>query len=494
MEHGHEHERQTYPTINLALEALRLKTDYFAAKSEVYEKRNNPVVFDRWLKKSIPQTVLLVAGEKTPSFTSLIGGKFLIPEADMYEFLDLYFEATQVLHWKSGLVEIAQSEKVHLYFDVDLEIEEEFIGADKHAWATDLAAKVSKIAWETASELLRDSIDNSNELEMICAVCDPRPGKIATKFKVGMHMQFTQLVTTMRSCRAIIAAIRSNLNQLDRESSISGVPVWLIANAFDPIPYRKGTGLRLMGSNKLSMCNCGSGCGKCNGHHYIEIPNSAYYPRIQIDCHGEVKSNEKFRMSGCLHAMRLFVTDSEEDHLHEAPEHLLENDDFREEFEKVLPSSQKKKRTITAMQSACEKQLISIDHFILPDNLFAQLEEGLGILFNLPPKKLRQMTLKWNFLDKTDWFILCSSLGKYCVHKKTEHASNHVWFIVSPKGVRQRCHDEACIEYYKTRTTKSTEVNDSKILPAGLTRDIDKFVLDTIDAWAITTSKEWFGE
>lgn len=63
---------------------------------------------------------------------------------------------------------------------------------------------------------------------------------------------------------------------------------------------------------------------------------------------------------------------------------------------------------------------------------------------NIPGQEKARVTRVGKCKNKKDYWVRTDS--RYCDHVKREHKSNHVWFVLSPKGftIGQMCEDEEC--------------------------------------------------
>ena len=97
---------------------------------------------------------------------------------------------------------------------------------------------------------------------------------------------------------------------------------------------------------------------------------------------------------------------------------------------------------------------------------------------NLPGQQNARVLRISKCKNKKDFWIRTNS--KYCDNVKREHKSNHVWFLLSPKGlISQRCEDDECKKYSgRFYRIPSRLIPNERVLDCGSHRHIADYLPD----------------
>jgi hypothetical protein len=104
---------------------------------------------------------------------------------------------------------------------------------------------------------------------------------------------------------------------------------------------------------------------------------------------------------------------------------------------------------------------------------------------NMPGQEKTKITRVGKCKNKKDYWVRTDS--RYCENVKREHKSNHVWFVLSPKGtIGQMCEDETC-KGWKGRLYRipSRLIPNEGVLDGCPRRNINDYLPD---GWRRTTS------
>jgi hypothetical protein len=101
------------------------------------------------------------------------------------------------------------------------------------------------------------------------------------------------------------------------------------------------------------------------------------------------------------------------------------------------------------------------------------------IRMNIPGQETAKVTRVGKCKNKKDYWVRTNS--RYCEHVKRDHKSNHVWFVLSPKGctICQKCEDEEC-KNWKGRLYRipSRLIPNEGILDSDSHRNINDYLPD----------------
>ena len=197
----------------------------------------------------------------------------------------------------------------------------------------------------------------------------------------------------------------------------------------------KGAGLRMKGSKKIQACGCSpkdrAACTKCMGRGKV-VDDRVYRPSLVLDrcgkplpevlaklaCAREMLQQTSIRIDPDQQCTCLLANDVQD----VIPELMTSAEDTS-----MLPSYSGSR---VVDYKDVDDQTIYRMLTIFIQQAFSQAYFGI---------ELRSM----HFSESTNTYLVKTDC-KHCLCKGDKHASNHIYFVLSPGFLHQKCHDEEC--------------------------------------------------
>lgn len=356
----------------------------------------------------------------------LSGGKYNIPKDKLSKFYKKYAKECFLSNIKvtQYLCEVRKS-IFRMFFDIDISLGNAKVNIDYRA----IVKEFNRILQTIFKEVDLTSI--------ICSTA----GKIKGNNNfVALHIHYPNVyVNSDIMINLVIPHILSNISLTLPDNVLS---TW--AQIIDKSPYDSAKAFRLVGSDKWITCKlCKNGitkrksCSNCDRNGGFS-ENRIYKPIDILTKDGEVhqrynsfltpNDDEDVRKVNLLFVFRMTLITP----------FSLHNWNFVEELSPLqmeLPSSSSSSSRIIEKKKPRERQFVKK----LPskfDVLFKHLKEFLMSLSdkydNISIIDIKEHANGNNFIIITN--------SRYCLNIRDFHNSNRIYFLITPKGLSQRCH------------------------------------------------------
>lgn len=356
-------------------------------------------------------------------FTHLLmdGGNLKIPEDVMDEFYMRYAES--VKNEENNYVVEQRTEFFPFLVDMDI-IENEKIQPQK------IREYITLI-----QQVLKEFFQEAPEKSFVVIVCERKCtflGEQGTKH--GIHFVFPNLIVNSEIALLIRNAVI--LKATTMYGMRKATNTW--SQVFD-ITVFKGNGLRMPGSRKMVNCETCKGykhrnwCPECNGRGKNDV-GRVYQLTMIVDGDGGMNNEELEKlqcdMESLVKKTSLRTNITELPYKYKIPG-WAQNKTVtgkREMEETVKMENQNKMRKKTENSDA--KMEILSAHDVRAKLISELIQEKF-------PHSPIVTSVSLGYNRK---YYLASSSSRYCQNKGEEHESNHVFFHVDARGIRQKCH------------------------------------------------------
>ena len=431
-------------------------------------------------------------------WTGETSGKLVVPHAYLDIFYEAYAKMAAVKMARSQLSIVERRDPVfRMFFDIDMTTS----ASQAELWSQDsrvleVAAMVMvtvKRFYEGGMPCAENAFDTSQLLAaMTCMLSFPdkpraKPG--TDKLKWGLHIHFPRLYVTSDMALQMHGAVASDLQK--RWPVEEGQPLWL--QIVDPCVY-VDAGLRMVFSCKVL-------------EHRVPDPTSVYEPRYrvwfqggsaggklaadileedgQIDakwCHRMVSMFSIRAPSRRVRDFDVTVCDFDteaamegEDVLADSPEEGMNLVRIFRRFRVPLNCPQPMQLATSNGDRRKRKRRAPTDPAAGRGQALAR-NDGNLIRMHLGPETARDST---EVRDRSLLELICLTIqsrpgwseyrdieiksvrkrrgtrptyqvlvwgtgSRYCMLRADAHLSNHIFFLMTPQGISQRCHDEDC--------------------------------------------------
>ena len=198
----------------------------------------------------------------------------------------------------------------------------------------------------------------------------------------------------------------------------------------------KGAGLRMKGSKKMQACGCSSkdraDCSKCMGRGKL-VDDRIYRPAHVLDKDGAPVSGELGKLDNAkekLHKTSIRIPPDQ---------HCtcLSAKDVQDVIPELMSYAED-----SSLLPAYSGSRISDYKDVDNQNLFSSLNVSIQQAFSQAYFGIQLRSVQ--FSESTNTYLIRTDC-KYCLCKGAKHASNHIYFVLSPGWLHQKCHDEECI-------------------------------------------------
>ena len=400
-------------------------------------KLTNAPALEQWLKKNARK---LPSSDNTWSHVSmdgLIGGRIRIDDSSGFM---LQVSCSEIARDRMYLVERA-TPNFPMFFDLDFR-------SPFHLDMDRIAEYVK--CCQTALKRFYPDADQS-----ICEACVARSEMVEQDgmIKDGVHVILPKMIVNHSQARW--------LRQCALEYLVRSFPRTDGANQWDDIVdasvYREASGtLRMLYARKCKQCECkGRGvCSLCGGTRKVDL-GRPYEPSFKVMGDGQVKQ-ASYRTP--FEALREFTI---RDTMATSPNPLFKvfcgapapPDIDDRHFNRLNSSGTFYRVDQEGMDKICSKKkrrrgedrttITSNDQrWSMLESLIRQHKVNEG---RQPYLEITIQTIYVNTIDKqpSNYLIVVRGIGQhYCGNKGAEHGGNRVYFVLTRKGLLQRCHSQ----------------------------------------------------
>ena len=320
------------------------------------------------------------------------GGVLSVPFDTLDEFYDRYVESV-----KSGEKVFVVEQKTELYnFFIDIDYKD------------DRALTVEEV--EDVCRIICDKVKNLGGKDALVSVAPPK--EAGSKIKTGVHINWPGFVVNQKSAIAVrehvLIALVTAKGGVDWDKVIDQSVYGEIKK--DGRKRSRGSGFRMPWSHKIGKHDAceGKGCDECSKGRTTQV---AYLPLFRYRQGPVFSMLERVDPQPNVDVLKMATvrTDATTAVVVDSPNRAAREGTF-EEMEEVLAGEE---ITDLEIHDALERKIQTI-----PGQENATVKKVIKI---------------------EDTYLIASD-SKYCFNIGRDHGSNHVYFVASNGGLRQKCH------------------------------------------------------